>query len=151
MRFFGKTDGSRKGNAMLEFAVASVILVPVFAGTFQFGYTLFVYNNLDTAVRGGARYASLRSYDSATSIPSSDFSTAVRNMVVYGNSAGTGHPIAPGLTVENVQILPTMKGAIPESITVQISGYQVDAIFTKITFNAKPSTTFPYAGTPAPF
>jgi len=85
-------SSSRKGTAMLEFALGTLILVPVFAGTFQFGYTFFVYNNLDTAVRGGARYASLRSYDSATSTPSSAFSTAVKNMVVYGNSAGTGNP-----------------------------------------------------------
>ena len=51
----------RKGNAMLEFALATGILLPAFVGTFQFGYTFYVYNNLDTAVRGGARYASMQS------------------------------------------------------------------------------------------
>ena len=65
---------ARRGNAMLEFALASSILVPLFAGVFQFGYTLYVYNNLDSAVRGGARYASLRAYDSATASPSAAFS-----------------------------------------------------------------------------
>ena len=136
---------------MLEFAIAAGVLVPAFVGTFQFGYTFYTYNNLDTAIRGGARYASLRSYDSATSTPSTGFSTAVQNMVVYGNSAGTGDPIAAGLTAGNVQVLPLMRGAVPRSITVQITGYTVDAIFTKFTFTGKPSTTFPYTGTPAPF
>ncbi len=79
---------TRRGNAILEFAVASSILVPLFAGVFQFGYTLYVYNSLDSAVRGGARYASLRAYDSATAAPSAAFSKAVGNMVVYASNPG---------------------------------------------------------------
>lgn len=135
---------------MIEFALATGILVPAFAGTFQFGYTFQVYNNLNSAVRGGARYASMQSYNSGTSTPSTAFSTAVQNVVVYGNSAGTGNPVAPGLTTANVQVLAVMKGAIPSSITVQITGYTVDAVFRSFTFNGKPSTTFAYTGTAAP-
>ena len=136
---------------MLEFAVAAGLLLPALAGTFQFGYTYYTYNKLNTAVRGGARYASLRSYDSATSTPSAAFTTAVSNMVVYGNSAGTGQPVAEGLAKANVKMLPVMNGAVPKAMTVQINGYTVDGIFSKFTFNAKPSTTFTYTGTPAPF
>jgi Flp pilus assembly protein TadG len=141
---------ARRGNAILEFAVASSILVPLFAGVFQFGYTLYIYNNLDSAVRGGARYASMRSYDSATPSPSAAFTKAVGNMVVYGNPDGTGQPVAPGLSLANVQVLPNMNGAAPESVTVQIAGYTVNAVFTTFRFNAKPSVTFPYSGTPEP-
>ena len=140
----------RKGNAMIEFAIATGILVPAFIGTFQFGYTFHVYNNLNSAVRGGARYASMQSYDSGTSTPSASFTTAVQNMVVYGNSAGTGNPVAPGLSTANVQVLAVMKGAIPSSITVQVTGYTVDAVFRTFSFNGKPSTTFAYTGTAAP-
>jgi Flp pilus assembly protein TadG len=141
---------ARRGNAILEFALASSILVPLFAGVFQFGYTLYVYNNLDSAVRGGARYASLRSYDSGTATPSAAFSKAVGNMVVYGNPDGTGSPVAPRLSVANVEVLPNMNGAAPESVTVRITNYAVDAVFTTFRFNGKPSVTFPYSGTPAP-
>ena len=141
---------SGQGSALLEFALAASILVPLFTGTFQFGYTLYVYNNLQSAVRGGARYASMRSYDSATSTPSNEFSTAVNNMVVFGNPEGTGQPVSRGLTPSNVQIQPNMNGAAPESITVQIAAYTIDAVFTSFTFNGKPSTTFPYTGTAAP-
>jgi Flp pilus assembly protein TadG len=141
---------SRRGNAILEFAIASSILVPLFAGVFQFGYTLYVYNSLDSAVRGGARYASLRAYDSATAAPSEAYLKAVGNMVVYGNPDGAGGPVAPGLSLANVQVLPTMNGAAPESITVQIADYTVDAVFTTFRFKGKPSVTFPYSGTPAP-
>jgi Flp pilus assembly protein TadG len=141
---------SRRGNAILEFAISAAVLLPVFAGTFQFGFTFFTYNKLESAIRGGARYASMRTYDSSTSTPSITFKTAVQNMVVFGNSAGTGSPIAPGLSGTNVEVLPTMKGAIPQSVTVRITGYQVDALFTKFTFTSKPSTTFSYTGTPSP-
>jgi hypothetical protein len=139
-----------RGSSLLEFAVATGILVPLFTGTFQFGYTLFVYNDLQSAVRGGARYASMRSYDSASSAPSAGFLAAVRNMVVYGNADGTGKPVAPGLAAANVEVLPNMNGAAPESITVEITGYSVNAVFTSFTFNGKPSATFSYTGTPAP-
>src|SRR5438552_16144147 len=136
MRIFRRSG--RRGNAMLELAFSVSVLVPSFVGTFQFGYTFYVYNNLNSAVRGGARYASMQSYDSGTSTPSTAFSTAVKNVVVYGNAAGTGTPIAPGLTAGNVQIVAVMKGAIPTSITVQITGYTIDAIFRTFTFNGKP-------------
>jgi Flp pilus assembly protein TadG len=141
---------ARRGNAILEFALASSILVPLFAGVFQFGYTLYVYNSLDSAVRGGARYASLRAYDSATATPSAAFSKAVANMVVYGNPDGTGDAVAPRLSVANVEVLPNMNGAAPESVTVRITDYAVDAVFATFPFNGKPSVTFPYSGTPAP-
>ena len=140
----------RRGNAMIELALATGILVPAFVGAFQFGYTFYIYNNLNSAVRGGARYASMQSYDSGTSTPSAAFSTTVKNVVVYGNSAGTGNPIAPGLTTDRVAIVAVMKGAIPTSITVEITGYTIDAVFRTFTFNGKPSTTFAYTGTAAP-
>src|SRR5271167_2018146 len=104
----------RRGSAILEFAVATTILVPLLVGTFQFGYTLYVYNNLDSAVRGGARYASLRSYDSATATPSPAFSSAVKNMVIFGNPEGTGLPVAAGIGAANVEVLPNMNGSAPE-------------------------------------
>jgi hypothetical protein len=135
---------------MIEFAIATGILIPAFVGTFQFGYTFHVYNNLNSAVRGGARYGSMQSYDSGTSTPSTAFSTAVKNMVVYGNSAGTGNPVAPGLTTDKVEVVAVMKGAIPSSITVKVTGYTIDALFRTFTFNGKPSTTFAYTGTAAP-
>ena len=141
---------SRRGSALLEFAIAASILVPLFTGTVQFGYTLYVYNNLQSGVRGGSRYASMRSYDSSSATPSTEYSTCVKNMVIYGNPDGTGQPVSRGLTASNVQVQPNMHGAAPKSITVQITGYTIDAVFTSFTFNGKPSTTFPYTGTAAP-
>jgi hypothetical protein len=105
-----------------------------------------------TAVREGARYASLKPYDSRTTTPTSAFQTAVQNMVVYGNSspADGAAPIVPGLTAGNVQLTVTGGGAgtltAPTQITVSITGFQVDSVFGKWNLNGKPNATFPYTG-----
>src|SRR5205814_5107770 len=117
-RSYGFRRGKfQRGNSMLAFALAAGLLVPAFAGTFQFGYTFFTYDNLGTAIRGGARYAAMRSYDSSTATPSTAFTTAVQNMVVYGNSAGTGNPVVAGLARGNVQVIPVMKGKVTRAMT----------------------------------
>jgi Flp pilus assembly protein TadG len=41
MRSFTKRQDER-GNAMLEFALSSLVLVTMFIATFQFGYAFFV-------------------------------------------------------------------------------------------------------------
>src|SRR5207245_9985969 len=50
----------------------------------------YVYNTLVIAVREGARYASIKPYDSTTTTPTSAFQNAVRNMVVYGDQNPPG-------------------------------------------------------------
>ena len=66
---------------MIEFALSFFLIFGFFAGTFQFGYMFYAYNTLVNAVRDGARYASLKPYDSASATPSSGFQTAVQNQV----------------------------------------------------------------------
>lgn len=141
----------RRGNAMLEFAIGASVLTSIFAGTFQFGYTFYQYNLLKNAVSDGARYASLRTYDSATSTPSSAFQTAVKNMVVYGNPGGGSSPIAPNLATTNVNLSVTFTNGIPSAMTVSITGYTIGAVFGTTTLTNKPSVTYTYQGVYAPF
>src|SRR5713101_5110836 len=91
---------NRDGNAMVEFAIGSGVLLAAFTGTFQFGYTFLQYNNLANAVARGARYASLIPYDSATTVPSAAFQTAVQNMVLCGSPDACAAPVLSGLTAE---------------------------------------------------
>ena len=140
----------RRGNALVEFALSFGLLFAVFAGVFQFGYVYYVYNTLESAVRGGARYASLRVYDSATSTPSSAYLTAVRNMVVYGNPSASGQALAPGLTPEKVSVTVAMEKKVPARITVAITNYTVSAVVRSFTLADKPRVTFPFTGRFAP-
>jgi len=139
-----------RGNTLIEFALSFALLFTIFAGVFQFGYAYTVYNSLETALRGGARYASLRVYDSATATPSDTYLTAVRNMVVYGNPDGTGVPVAPGLTAEKVSVSMTMDRNVPYEVTVAITGFQIDAVVTTFTLTGKPRITCPFMGRFAP-
>jgi len=57
----------QRGHAMLELAISSAVMISCLAGTFQFGYTFYVYNQLVTAVGNGGRYAAMRTYHPQTS------------------------------------------------------------------------------------
>ena len=135
------------GNVLVEFALGSGILVMAFVGTFQFGYTFLQYNNLENAVARGARYASLIPYDSATSTPSAAFSSAVKNMVLYGNSTAGASPALPGLTTTNVNLTVTFINGVPGDMTVSVSGYSINSIFATSTLTNKPKVTYAYQGT----
>jgi Flp pilus assembly protein TadG len=140
----------RRGSAVIEFALSFAFLFSVFTGVFQFGYAFYQYNYLENAVRGGARYASLRVYDSSTSTPSEAYLTAVRNMVLYGNPTAGAQPVTPGLTADKVSITVTFERNVPRLVTVAIVNYQIDAVFTTLSLNNKPKVSFPFLGRYAP-
>jgi Flp pilus assembly protein TadG len=141
---------------MVEFAIGSSLLIAAFAGTFQFGYTFLQYNNLENAVIRGARYASLIGYNSATDTPASDFQTAVQNMVLYGSPTAGTTPVVPGLATSNISVTAcgistvcpsyTSVLGIPQEITVSITGFTLNAVFSSFSLNGKPSATFTYQG-----
>lgn len=136
----------RAGNIMTEFALGSGILVMAFVGTFQFGYTFLQYNNLQNAVARGARYASLIPYDSTTTAPSAAFSSAVKNMVLYGSSTAGTSPALPGLTTTNVNLTVTFANGVPSAMTISISGYSINSIVATSTLTNKPKVTYAYQG-----
>src|SRR6266446_6420076 len=120
--------GSRRGNAMIEFALASFVLIPLFVGTFQFGYTFYVYNLLCTQMRAGARYASLKTFKCLNSSEITDFKTSVKNMVMYGNPDGTGTLIEPGLTAAQIDVEVKSSAGADASATVVPSYVTVTTI-----------------------
>lgn len=136
----------------MELTLSLTFLSALFLGTWQYGYTFYIYAELEQAVRDGARYAAELTYDSGTSTPSADFQTAVQNAVVYGDPApasGTA-PVAPGLTTNNVLLTVTWVNGVPTAMTVAITGYQIPTYFGNATLNGKPTTTFPFVGTFGP-
>jgi len=84
---------------MVEFAFASLVLIPMFVGTFQFGSTFYVHNLLCTQTRAAARYASIKTFKcSSESKEITAWKTSVSNMMRFGNPDGSGTMIEPGLT-----------------------------------------------------
>ena len=146
---------------MIEFAAAAGILIPLLLGTFQFGYTFYVYNLLCTQMRAGARYASLKKFKGSDV---SGFKTAVKNMVLYGDPypASGAKILEPGLTAGQIDVevkasdgtTDASATVVPAMVWVTTAGgdnaYSVDAVITKFSFSGKPIVTFPYVGQYAP-
>lgn len=147
MRSFTPARRSRlRGNAIIEFALSFPLLVAIFAGTFEFGYSFYIYNKLQTAVRGAARYASILQYSGAGQAPSQAYLTAVKNYAASGDPALSTPPIVPGLTPQHIVVTVTMVGGTPRAVKVGISGYEIKSIFKNHSLNGKPNSNFRYEG-----
>jgi hypothetical protein len=143
---------------MVEFAFAFTFISVLFTGVFQFGYTFYLYNNLVTNIRAGARYAAQKSYTpgpgstAGNPIPATSYETAVKNVVVYGSPAptDTSFPLVPGLTTANIDVVPTVdSNGVPQAITVRVSPttpYNLNAVVGVTRLAGKPAVTFPYTG-----
>ena len=140
----------RRGNALIEFALAFSLAFLLMAGTFQFGYAFFVYNQLQNAVRSGARYAALRSYDSSTATPSAAFLTAVQNMTVYGAPEGGSKPVVSGLSPDAVGVQVTFSDGVPSVMRVAVNSFETSVVVATMRWTGKPASSFRYQGRFAP-
>ena len=149
-----KRNAARRGNAIVEFALSATVLFTMLFGTFQFGYTFYVYNQLQAAIRSGIRYASMRPYTlgGGASCPGK-VQLAVKNVVVFGepNPTGSVHPIVKGLATSRIDVAYVFDAAgVPTNVTVQVNSFTVDAVVTTFTFTNKPYATVPFFGRYAP-
>jgi Flp pilus assembly protein TadG len=143
-----------RGNAMIEFALSSLVLITMFIFTFQFGYTFYVYSKLQTAIRNGGRYASVRTLRAGSGTSITKYKTAVQQMVVYGSPTATaGATVVPGLTPAGITVNVTNAAGTAASSSVQpykvqvyVSSYSLDALFRTYSFSSKPYENFPYVG-----
>jgi Flp pilus assembly protein TadG len=107
-RMFARHIGSHtvRGIATIEFAICAPVLLLLMLSTAEVGRILYQYNTLSKAVRDGARYAVVNASVGTTRIVNITTTTRdqTRNLVVTGNTAGTGTPLLPGLTVNNVAV-----------------------------------------------
>ena len=144
-----------RGVQLVEIAIVIPLLFMLFAAVGEFGRYFYEYTTLAKAARVGSRFMAAKPISS----PTKDWQLAARKLVVYGNTAGTGTPVLPGLTVDNVQLVfqgGTYAGGIgvPGTVTVKIINYKHQPIFdlgklTKVAglslnVDVKPSITMRY-------
>jgi Flp pilus assembly protein TadG len=144
---------NQSGHAILELAICAAMMVSCLAGTFQFGYTFYVYNLLVASVGNGGRYAATRTYHGGSEQQIEQDRQAIRNMVVYGDAqpASDATPVTPKLTTEQVDVRwvfdqSSDKKGPPTAVNVSIREYSVDAVFKTFTFMGRPGVEFPYIG-----
>jgi hypothetical protein len=120
---------TQRGVAIVEFALILPLLLLLTFTVTEFGRAMYQYNTITKSVRDAARYLSMQTPGSAAAI------TAARNLIVYGNTAGTGTPLALGLDPSNVPD-PTWQtagtGPVIQTVTVQVSGYTFHALFPSV-------------------
>jgi Flp pilus assembly protein TadG len=153
LRLKGFTSDER-GAQLVELAIVLPLFLVMFAATAEFGRFFYEYTTLAKAARAGSRYL-------ITAPGSAKSDTEAKNIVVYGNPAGTGTPLISGITTGNVVV--TRTGGVPvlpETITVSISGYKYKPIFDvgklinvsalSLNVDVKPSVTMRYLLTQPP-
>lgn len=128
----------QNGAALVEFALILPLLLLLTFITTEFGRAMYQYNTLTKSVRDAARYLSIQT-------PGTHM-TEASNLIVYGNVAGTGAPLALGLALTNVPN-PTWQAAgtnpVINTVTVQITGYTFNSLIPSafgITFGSIPIT-----------
>lgn len=128
---------SARGVAAVELGIVMAPLLVLTFGVTEYGRAIYTYNALDKATRDAARH--LTAVVGGNTNPAAE----ARNLAVYGNVAGTGAPLAPGLTTGMVDIcdsascagthaaVPTGTGVV-NLVTVSINGYVYNSIVTYV-------------------
>lgn len=151
LSWLGRFRRDEQGVQLIELAIVLPILLLMFASVAEFGRYFYEYSTAAKGARLGARYLAAKSVTSTKA----DYEAIAKNIVVYGNAAGDGDPILPGMTVANVDVqysgLPT---TVPELVTVSIKDYQHESLFDlgallnspslSLNVDVKPSVTMRY-------
>ena len=147
-----------RGLQLVELAIVLPVLVLLFAAAAEFGRYFYEYTTLAKGTRAAARYL-------VTAKTNGDDDTCAKNLVVYGNSAGSGSPIVNGLNISKVNITRRdilgglMTGGVPNTVTIEIVNFQHSPLFdlggltrssTTLNIDIKPSVTMHYLLTQPP-
>ncbi|HEX5888951.1 MAG TPA: TadE/TadG family type IV pilus assembly protein [Pyrinomonadaceae bacterium] len=106
---------NERGATLVEFAIGVLVFATAMFAVLEFGRALWVHNALTDAARRGARYAALHTSADAAN---------VRNVVVYGNEAGSGQPMLNNLSTANVEVDYNGFGLNAGTVSVSITNYQ---------------------------
>lgn len=118
-----------RGLAAVEFAILLPLVLLIMLATAELGRALFQYNTLTKAVRDGARYLSSVAIAGPTEVISLDADkvTGTRNLVIYGNTAGMGTPLLPGLASGQIAV------TAPDALHVRVqAAYPYQSIFSTL-------------------
>ena len=108
-----------KGVAIVEFIIVLPICLILIMATAEFGRAFMQYNTLTKSVRDGVRYVAANALVGSTGVVSINgtVQAQAQNLVVYGNTAGTGSALLPGLTTGAVTVAGAGGGNVSVSVT----------------------------------
>jgi Flp pilus assembly protein TadG len=127
-----------RGVALVEFTLILPLLLVLALMTTELGRAVYRYNSSAKAVRDAVRYLSMQTQNTHIA--------EAGNLIVYGNTGGTGAPLDSALTLANVAA-PTWQtsgsGPLINTVTVTVRGYRFEPMignlfgtgFASFTFN----------------
>ncbi|WP_345537296.1 TadE/TadG family type IV pilus assembly protein [Variovorax defluvii] len=125
-----KTRTRQKGVALVELALIIPFLLLLTFITTEFGRAIYEYNAVAKSTRDAVRYLSFQTPGTRV--------TEARNLIVYGNTAGTGTPLARGLSLANVPAgscctwQTTGVNPVLNTVTVRVSNYAFRSMFPRV-------------------
>jgi Flp pilus assembly protein TadG len=124
----------QQGVALVEFAFVLPLLLVLSLISAELGRAVYRYNTITKGVRDAVRYLSVQTPGTHV--------TQARNLILYGNEAGTGALLDSALTATNVPA-PTWQTAgsnpLINTVTIRVSGYQFRPMITNM-FGARFAT-----------
>lgn len=122
---------TQQGAALVELALVTPLLLLLLTFvTTEFGRAMYEYNAVVKSTRDAVRYLSVQTPGTHV--------TEARNLIVYGNTAGTGAPLARGLSLSNVPSgscctwQSTGSNPIITTVTVRVSGFTFRSLFPSV-------------------
>ena len=96
----------QRGTAMVEFVIGAPLLLFLLYCLVELGRAFVQFSLLADAARDADRYLASNALLGSTGVVniSGSVSSAAQNLVVYGNAAGSGTPLLPGLSAGQVTI-----------------------------------------------
>jgi hypothetical protein len=120
-------EARQTGTAIVEFALVLPLLLLLTMTTTEFGRAIYQYNTIVKSLRDATRYLSMQTPNTKI--------TEAKNLVVFGNIAGTGQALVTGLTVAKVAA-PTwqLTGSDPliKVVTITVTGYKFHSLFVSV-------------------
>lgn len=94
------------GLAMVEFVIGAPILLFLIYCVAEFGRAFSQFSQLADAARDADRYLAANAISGTTGVVSitGTVGAATKNLAVYGNTAGMGSPLLPGLATGQVTL-----------------------------------------------
>ncbi len=114
----------QRGAVLAEMALVTPILLLMMLATAEVTRAFVDHNTLTKAVRNGARYVAANAYQGTTGVVfvGAALRAETQNLIVYGNTAGTGAPVLPGLTPADITVTDVGANNVQVSAAHTISG-----------------------------
>ena len=155
LNWLNRFQRDEHGVQLVEIAIVLPLLLMMFGAVAEFGRYFYEYTTLAKAARVGGRFMAAKTLTSA----STNWQLATKKLVVYGNTDGTGSPVLPGLTIDNVELVfqggtYSSGSGVPATVTVRIINYKHKPVFDlgkliksktlSLAVDVKPSITMRY-------